>query len=64
MPRCAWMLLSVLLAAWCSQVPPSFSQVPPANATRPSERLLPQTTKGYVSIPNVDELRKNWDESL
>lgn len=31
-------------------------------ATR-SDRLLPETTKGYLSIPNVVELTKRWDET-
>lgn len=30
-------------------------------AVPPSEKLLPDTTKGYLAIPNVDELRKKFD---
>ena len=36
---------------------------PQAHAARPSETLLPDTTKAYVSIPNVDNLREHFDET-
>ncbi len=35
----------------------------PATANPPSETLLPDTTKGYLSVPNVDELRDRWNET-
>ncbi len=34
-----------------------------AVATTPSEELLPSTTKGYVSVPNVEALRAKWNET-
>jgi len=40
-----------------------FPAVSPA-AARPSDTLLPNTTKGYVSVPDVDALRQKWDETL
>ena len=30
-------------------------------AARPSEELLPDTTKGYLCIPDMDKLRKSWE---
>ena len=33
------------------------------DAAKPSELLLPDTTKGYISVPNIDLLRKHWDET-
>ena len=32
-------------------------------AAVPSENLLPNTTKGYVSIPDIDSARDKWDET-
>ena len=32
-------------------------------AVPPSENLLPATTKGFLSIPDVDELRAKWNET-
>ena len=30
-------------------------------AVVPSDKLLPKTTKGYVSVPDLDKLLKSWD---
>lgn len=32
-------------------------------AAVPSDQLLPATTKGYLAVPNLDELTKKFDES-
>ncbi len=34
-----------------------------ARAARPSDTLLPATTKAYVSVANVDMLRASWDRT-
>ncbi|MCA9120755.1 MAG: hypothetical protein H6822_32555 [Planctomycetaceae bacterium] len=34
-----------------------------ANAAKPSEMLLPNTTKAYVSVPDVDKLREHFDQT-
>ena len=34
-----------------------------AVASSPSETLLPKTTKGYVSVPNVAKLRESWQQT-
>ncbi len=34
-----------------------------ALAVRPSETLLPRTTKGYLSIPDGEELKARWNET-
>ena len=49
---CCWMLVVGFLC--CPLV---------ASAASPSEELLPDTTKGYVSIPNVEVLRTKWNET-
>jgi hypothetical protein len=46
---CCWMLLFGVLCCPAT-----------ASATTPSEELLPSTTKGYVSVPNVELLRTQW----
>ena len=33
------------------------------SAAQPSEKLLPVTTKGYLSIPDLNELRARWDQT-
>lgn len=33
------------------------------NAARPSDTLLPNTTKAYVSVPDVDNLRAHFDQT-
>lgn len=40
-----------------------FSAVTPALAVPPSDTLLPDTTKGYVSVPDVDALIERWDQT-
>jgi len=35
----------------------------PIQASRPSESLLPDTTKGYLSVPDVDLLREHWEKT-
>jgi hypothetical protein len=37
--------------------------VPAARAARPSETLLPATTKSFVSVPDVDLMRKELEET-
>ncbi|NLX55619.1 MAG: hypothetical protein GXY58_10930 [Planctomycetaceae bacterium] len=49
---CRWMLVVGFLC--CPLI---------ASAALPSEELLPDTTKGYVSIPNVEMLRTKWNET-
>jgi hypothetical protein len=49
---CCWMLLVGVL---CCPIA--------ASAAPPSEDLLPGTTKGYVSVPNVEVLRTKWNET-
>jgi hypothetical protein len=34
-----------------------------ASAVQPSERLLPPTTKGYISVPDVDLLREHFNQT-
>ena len=34
-----------------------------AEASRPSETLLPNTTQGFFAISNVDVLNKHWDKT-
>jgi len=41
-------------------LPPSAR---PLAAAKPSEQVLPKTTKGYVSIPDMDLLREKWDQT-
>jgi hypothetical protein len=35
----------------------------PAQEVKPSEALLPDTTKGYISITNMDQLSEHWDQT-
>ena len=49
---CCWMLL----------VGVGFLPIA-ASAAPPSEDLLPGTTKGYLSVPNVELLRTKWNET-
>ena len=34
-----------------------------AYAARPSQELLPTTTKGYLSIPDLEQLREKWEQT-
>ncbi len=34
-----------------------------ASGAQPSERLLPPTTKGFLSVLDVDQLRERWEET-
>ncbi|MDA1054834.1 MAG: hypothetical protein O3C40_30785 [Planctomycetota bacterium] len=34
-----------------------------ADAAKPSETLLPNTTKAYISVPDVDKLREHFDQT-
>ncbi len=43
-------LIIVLLTSFAAAVPPS-------------ESLLPSTTKGYVSVPSVEQLRVHWNDT-
>ena len=56
MPRTAF--LSLLFVIITLGVPAT-----PSRAARPSESLLPDTTKGYLSVPDVDELRDHWQKT-
>ena len=40
-----------------------FAAPPASSAVRPSESLLPSTTKGYISAPDVDLLREKFSET-
>lgn len=48
-----------LLGAWLAVVL-SVVCAAPALAVVPSEQLLPDTTAGYLSVPDVDALRERW----
>jgi len=48
------------LAAAFSLVVLATAQV---HAAKPSETLLPNTTKAYVSVPDVDKLREHFDQT-
>ncbi len=48
----------VFLGVSCCLIP-----LDQARAARPSETLLPATTKGFVSVPDVDALRERWDST-
>lgn len=39
----------------------AFVQI--AGATQPADQLLPSSTKGFISIPSVDVLKKEWQET-
>ncbi len=49
---CRWVALLVLAL-----------QAGRALAVEPSENLLPDTTKGYISITNVDQFTEQWDKT-
>jgi hypothetical protein len=38
-------------------------QTAPLQAAQPSQSLLPSTTKGYLSVPDVDLLLEKWNET-
>ena len=40
-----------------------FAEPSPSRAARPSESLLPSTTKGYLSVQDVDLLREKFGET-
>jgi hypothetical protein len=50
-----------LLCAWLVFVSILSIASPAAQAATPSEKLLPNTTVGYLSIPDVDVLREKWN---
>jgi hypothetical protein len=52
---------AILAAALCAAVlvAPGSAQ----EAARPAEKLLPASTKSFVSVPNVDELRARFDKT-
>ncbi len=54
-PSSLYSLVCLLLAI------SAFSQS--ASAARPSETLLPNTTKGYISIGDLDLFEKKWNET-
>ena len=35
----------------------------PAWGAPPADQLLPATTKGFVSLPNVDDFRQRWGQT-
>ncbi len=41
----------------------SFALAPSVQAARPSDVLLPSTTKGYVSVPDIRQLETKWLET-
>ncbi len=41
----------------------SFVGPPAARAVQPADSLLPDTTKGYLSIPDMDALRESWNQT-
>lgn len=53
------LLLSCAVALQLSL--PQLAQ--PLAAAKPSEQVLPKTTKGYVSVPDMDLLRDKWKET-
>lgn len=50
---CCWTLLICL----------SLAGSVTAQGMPPSEKLLPDTTKGYLSIPNIETLRAQWKQT-
>lgn len=48
----------VLIACWGLSL---FASVSSARAVPPAETLLPDTTKGFVSVPSVATLREKWE---
>ncbi|MBP89952.1 MAG: hypothetical protein CMJ64_25130 [Planctomycetaceae bacterium] len=48
-------LVLILLLTVCTNIR--------VDAAKPSKTLLPDTTKAYVSVPDVDFLRKHWNET-
>lgn len=54
MQRSAFLLVLLTMIALVSPTTPTF-------AARPSEGLLPSTTKGYISVPDVELLRQSWE---
>jgi hypothetical protein len=51
------------LASICLASLTVVTLVPAARAARPSETLLPATTKSFVSVPDVDLMRKESEET-
>jgi hypothetical protein len=41
----------------------TFSPLAAAGAAPPSDQLLPETTRAFVSVPDVDALIENWDQT-
>jgi len=41
----------------------SFFNIAAVQAARPGSSLAPNTTKGWVSVPNVDDLKAKWNET-
>ncbi len=53
----------VLLGSLVATLVLAMSAAGPVWAAVPSDQLLPATTKGYLAVPNLDELTKKFDES-
>jgi len=51
------------MTAWSLGVVLASVAADPAVAAQPSDTLLPATTKGYISVPDVDTLRTRWNET-
>ena len=56
-------MLRPLFVLFSIQVLLLFIQTTPSRAARPSESLMPSTTKGYLSVPDVDLLRQKWSQT-
>ena len=57
------MLRHASLASICLASLTVVTLVPAVRAARPSETLLPATTKSFVSVPDVDLMRKELEET-
>jgi hypothetical protein len=48
--------VAILAVLFASLAPSAFAQIA-------SERILPATTKGFLAVPDVDQLQQQWDKT-
>ena len=58
MRRLCWKSISLFVVISCALSGIASAQ---ANARKTAEYLVPASTKGFLSIPDVDRLNKSWD---
>ena len=56
MPRSAFLLIALLTL-------PLLAGTAPVQAARPGDTLMPPTTKGFVSIPDANRLRQDFEKT-